>query len=109
MLDMGFSPQIYSIVTDYDMPTHKEGRQTVMFSATFPRQIQELAAEFLRDYLFLTVGRVGSTNDFIQQNLLYADEDSKPRKLLKLLEETKGLVLGKSLNSFPQPRSPNRI
>lgn len=94
MLDMGFSPQIYSIVTDYDMPSSKGGRQTVMFSATFPRQIQELASEFLRDYLFLTVGRVGSTNDFITQNLVYADEDSKPKKLLKLLEEAKGLVLG---------------
>lgn len=95
MLDMGFSPQIYSIVTDHDMPTSIGGRQTVMFSATFPKPIQELASEFLRDYLFLTVGRVGSTNDFIEQYLLYAEESTKPKKLLKLLEETSGLVLGK--------------
>lgn len=95
MLDMGFLPQIYSIVADHDMPTSRHGRQTVMFSATFPKPIQELATEFLNEYLFLTVGRVGSTNDFIEQKLLYADESSKPKKLLKLLEETRGLVLGK--------------
>lgn len=96
MLDMGFLPQITSIVYDTDMPTSSQGRQTVMFSATFPKQIQDLASDFLRDNLFLTVGRVGSTNDFIEQHLQYADEDSKPKKLLKLLEEAKGLVLGKN-------------
>jgi superfamily II DNA/RNA helicase len=31
-------------------------RQTMMFSATFPREIQRLAADFLHDYIFLTVG-----------------------------------------------------
>ena len=36
MLDMGFEPQIRRIVDEADMP--REGRQTMMFSATFPRQ-----------------------------------------------------------------------
>lgn len=90
MLDMGFAPQITSIVQESEMPTSAEGRQTVMFSATFPNVIQRMAADFLRDYLFLTVGRVGSTNDFITQHLIYANEHSKPKRLLSILAECKG-------------------
>jgi hypothetical protein len=38
-----------------------------MFSATFPREIQKLASDFLRDYVFLAVGRVGSAAKDITQ------------------------------------------
>lgn len=93
---MGFTQQIYGIVGHESMPTSQQGRQTVLFSATFPKPIKELAAEFLLDFLTLSVGRVGSTHTFIEQTLIYADEDAKPRKLLKLLEEPKELVLGKN-------------
>jgi ATP-dependent RNA helicase DDX3X len=58
MLDMGFEPQIRRIVEQEGMP-HGEERQTMMFSATFPTNIQRLAGDFMRDYIFLTVGRVG--------------------------------------------------
>ncbi|CAH1430337.1 unnamed protein product [Lactuca virosa] len=40
MLDMGFEPQIRKIVEQTDMPP-PPGRQTMLFSATFPREIQE--------------------------------------------------------------------
>ncbi|GIX64756.1 ATP-dependent RNA helicase, putative [Babesia caballi] len=92
MLDMGFAPQIRSIVDNSNMP--QAGRQTVMFSATFPKEIQQLARDFLTDYLYLAVGRVGSTNEFIRQRLLYADQEQKLRYLIKLLRENaNGLVL----------------
>ncbi|XP_955172.1 DEAD-box family (RNA) helicase, putative [Theileria annulata] len=71
-------------------------RQTVMFSATFPKEIQQLAREFLNDYIYLAVGRVGSTNEFIKQRLLYADQDQKIKYLIKLLKDNTnlgGLVL----------------
>lgn len=42
MLDMGFGGDIKSIVQDFDMPSKSE-RQTLMFSATFPEEIQQLA------------------------------------------------------------------
>jgi ATP-dependent RNA helicase DDX3X len=54
MLDMGFEPQIRRIVDEEDMPRPGE-RQTLLFSATFPKEIQRLAADFLHNYIFLTV------------------------------------------------------
>ncbi|KAH7647571.1 DEAD box polypeptide [Cryptosporidium bovis] len=94
MLDMGFAPQIREIVEDYDMPHSLDGRQTVMFSATFPREIQQLAKDFLHNYIFLTVGRVGATSGSIVQRVVYAEEDHKPRLLVKLLmEQGEGLTV----------------
>ncbi|CAI4852157.1 AIF_collapsed_G0056670.mRNA.1.CDS.1 [Saccharomyces cerevisiae] len=51
MLDMGFEPQIRHIVEECDMPS-VENRQTLMFSATFPVDIQHLARDFLDNYIF---------------------------------------------------------
>jgi len=68
MLDMGFEPQIRQIVEQADMPQTGH-RQTLMFSATFPREIQQLAGDFLNDYVFLAVGRVGSTSENITQKV----------------------------------------
>ena len=51
-----------------------------MFSATFPKQIQALASDFLHDYIFLTVGRVGSTSSNITQRFEYVPEDAKGTK-----------------------------
>lgn len=45
-------------------------RQTLMFSATFPRQIRTLATDFLAEnHLFLKVGRVGGTTSDITQKV----------------------------------------
>lgn len=84
MLDMGFEPQIRHIVQECDMPG-VEDRQTLMFSATFPRDIQMLARDFLKDYIFLSVGRVGSTSENITQKVLYVEDDEKKSVLLDLL------------------------
>lgn len=88
MLDMGFEPQIRTIVEQKDMP--KE-RRTVMFSATFPKQIQRLATDFLaKDYIMLKVGRVGSTTNSIVQKIR-AVADGR-QKMAYILEELKGLT-----------------
>ncbi|KAI9011235.1 P-loop containing nucleoside triphosphate hydrolase protein [Gaertneriomyces semiglobifer] len=84
MLDMGFEPQIRRIVEQEDMAPANE-RQTLMFSATFPRNIQMLARDFLNDYIYLTVGRVGSTSENITQRVEYVEEDDKRSVLLDLL------------------------
>lgn len=84
MLDMGFEPQIRHIVQECDMPGVQD-RQTLMFSATFPTDIQHLARDFLKDYIFLSVGRVGSTSENITQKILYVEDDEKKSVLLDLL------------------------
>lgn len=60
-------------------------RQTLMFSATFPKEIQRLAADFLYNYVFLTVGRVGSSTDLIVQHIEYVQPDEKQNTLLDLI------------------------
>ena len=84
MLDMGFEPQIRRIVEGEDMPGIQD-RQTLMFSATFPREIQMLARDFLKDYVFLSVGRVGSTSENITQKVEYVEDVDKRSVLLDIL------------------------
>ncbi|KAI4949915.1 DEAD-box ATP-dependent RNA helicase [Alternaria arbusti] len=84
MLDMGFEPQIRRIVEGEDMPP-TAARQTLMFSATFPRDIQMLARDFLKDYIFLSVGRVGSTSENITQKIEYVEDGDKRSVLLDIL------------------------
>ncbi|CAI2176783.1 5573_t:CDS:2, partial [Funneliformis geosporum] len=96
MLDMGFEPQIRRIVEQEDMPGVGE-RQTLMFSATFPRDIQILARDFLKDYVFLSVGRVGSTSENITQKIEYVEDEDKRSVLLDILhsqpDTDRGLTL----------------
>ncbi|XP_076686753.1 ATP-dependent RNA helicase bel isoform X2 [Andrena cerasifolii] len=85
MLDMGFEPQIRRIVQEDTMPPTGE-RQTLMFSATFPKEIQMLARDFLSNYIFLAVGRVGSTSENITQKIVWVEEHEKRSYLLDLLQ-----------------------
>ncbi|CAH2063671.1 unnamed protein product [Thlaspi arvense] len=84
MLDMGFEPQIRKIVEQMDMPP-RGMRQTMLFSATFPREIQRLAADFLSNYIFLAVGRVGSSTDLIAQRVEFVHDSDKRSHLMDLL------------------------
>nr|VDD57758.1 unnamed protein product [Brassica oleracea] len=84
MLDMGFEPQIRKIVEEMDMPP-RGMRQTMLFSATFPSEIQRLAADFLANYIFLAVGRVGSSTDLIAQRVEFVHESDKKSHLMDLL------------------------
>ncbi|CAL4068086.1 unnamed protein product [Meganyctiphanes norvegica] len=85
MLDMGFEPQIRRIVEEDYMP-EVGVRQTLMFSATFPKEIQRLAQDFLANYIFLAVGRVGSTSENITQKIVWVSGDDKRSFLLDILE-----------------------
>ncbi|XP_074851160.1 ATP-dependent RNA helicase DDX3X isoform X1 [Carettochelys insculpta] len=93
MLDMGFEPQIRRIVEQDTMPP-KGVRHTMMFSATFPKEIQMLARDFLDEYIFLAVGRVGSTSENITQKVVWVEESDKRSFLLDLLNATGKDCLG---------------
>ncbi|XP_078316516.1 ATP-dependent RNA helicase DDX4-like isoform X2 [Crassostrea virginica] len=87
MLDMGFGPEIRKIVEELGTPPKTE-RQTLMFSATFPEEIQKMAGDFLNDYLFLTVGRVGGACTDVTQTVLEVDRQEKRSRLCDILTET---------------------
>lgn len=88
MLDMGFEPDMRRLVASPGMPS-KEQRQTLMFSATYPEDIQKLAAEFLKtDYLFLAVGIVGGACTDVRQEFVQVTKFAKREKLLEILKET---------------------
>jgi len=87
MLDMGFGPQLRSIVEQSDMP-RKEERQTLLFSATFPQPLQEIARRsYLRDgYAHVAVGKIGASNAAVTQRLVQcAGTGTKRDKLETLL------------------------
>nr|WKC16024.1 ATP-dependent RNA helicase DDX4 [Engraulis japonicus] len=88
MLDMGFEPEMRKLVGSPGMPP-KEQRQTLMFSATYPEEIQRMAADFLKtDYLFLAVGVVGGACSDVEQQVLEVNQFSKRDQLLELLKAT---------------------
>ncbi|XP_059729818.1 probable ATP-dependent RNA helicase DDX4 [Haemorhous mexicanus] len=85
MLDMGFGADMKKLVSFPDMP-QKDKRQTLMFSATFPEEVQRLACEFLKtDFLFVVVGHAGGACSDVQQNILQVSQYFKRDKLIEIL------------------------
>ncbi|XP_059619224.1 ATP-dependent RNA helicase vasa [Phlebotomus argentipes] len=80
MLDMGFIGDIENVMTG--MPTE---RQTLMFSATFPEEIQHLAGKYLTNYAFVTVGIVGGACTDVEQNFIEVSGRKKRDQLLAIL------------------------
>ncbi|VDK70140.1 unnamed protein product [Litomosoides sigmodontis] len=81
MLDMGFEPQIRRIVSMI-----RPDRQTLMFSATWPKEVRALANDFLADPVFVNVGSLKlSANRNIIQLVEVVEENQKEEKLLEFL------------------------
>ncbi len=80
MLDMGFIHDIRKIVAK--LPVQ---RQTLMFSATMPRAIAELAAHMLRDPIKVAVAPVASTVERVEQRVIRVDRSAKPAILIDVL------------------------
>src|SRR5258708_39473132 len=82
MLDMGFIHDVRRIINT--LPTD---RQTLLFSATMPRDIQELANSILRDPVSVAVTPVASTVDTIAQSVYFVEKGDKPALLEALLRD----------------------
>nr|CAD7569718.1 unnamed protein product [Timema californicum] len=83
MLDMGFEPQIRKIIEQI-----RPDRQTLMWSATWPKEVKNLAEEFLKDYTQINVGSLQlSANHNILQIIDVCQEYEKEQKLSTLLKE----------------------
>ncbi|XP_032833559.1 putative ATP-dependent RNA helicase DDX5 isoform X1 [Petromyzon marinus] len=83
MLDMGFEPQIRTIVDQI-----RPDRQTLMWSATWPREVRQLAEDFLKSYIQINVGSIElSANHNILQIVDVCMDSEKDSKLIRLMEE----------------------
>lgn len=81
MFDLGFEPQVMRIVENC-----RPDRQTVMFSATFPRQMEVLARKALTNPIEVQVGgRSVVCGDITQKVWVLPSEEDKVLKLLELL------------------------
>ena len=81
MLDMGFVHDVKKVIAK--LPAR---RQNLMFSATMPAEIEQLAAGILRDPAFVKVDPVSSTVDRIDQKLYYVSKADKRRLLPWLIQ-----------------------
>ncbi|KAL3877623.1 hypothetical protein ACJMK2_035324 [Sinanodonta woodiana] len=83
MLDMGFEPQIRKILEQV-----RPDRQTLMWSATWPKEVKCLAEDFLKDYIQINIGALSlAASHNILQIVDVCNEPEKDFKLIKLLEE----------------------
>jgi len=83
MLDMGFEPQIRTIVSQI-----RPDRQTVMWSATWPKEVQGLARDFMKDPIQINVGsQTLSANHNICQIVDVITDYEKYDKLQRLITE----------------------
>ncbi|XP_013162997.1 PREDICTED: ATP-dependent RNA helicase vasa, isoform A [Papilio xuthus] len=89
MLDMGFMPTVEKMMEHPTMVPSTE-RQTLMFSATFPEDIQHLAGRFLNNYLFIAVGIVGGASTDVEQIFHQVTRYEKQNTLKKLIEDNDG-------------------
>ncbi|ONK63211.1 uncharacterized protein A4U43_C07F12540 [Asparagus officinalis] len=85
MFDLGFEPQIRSIVGQI-----RPDRQTLLFSATMPFKVERLARESLSDPIRVTVGEVGMANEDITQVVYVLPSDAE--KMPWLLEKLPGMI-----------------
>ncbi|OXV06342.1 hypothetical protein Egran_05892 [Elaphomyces granulatus] len=83
MLDMGFEPQIRKIVSQI-----RPDRQTCMWSATWPKEVRQLAQDFLHDYIQVNIGSMDlSANHRITQVVEVVSEFEKRDRMIKHLEK----------------------
>jgi ATP-dependent RNA helicase RhlE len=88
MLDMGFAPQITKIL--HFIP---KNRQTMLFSATIPKEIMEIAAKYMKLPVSVEIAPSGTTAERVTQELFIVKKETKPRLLSKLLQQYHGSVL----------------
>jgi ATP-dependent RNA helicase DeaD len=88
MLDMGFAPQLNKI-----LPYLPKERQTLLFSATLPGNIEQLSARYLSNPIRVTVGAVSRPVEKIQQSIVETTAAGKNETLVDELLAREGSVL----------------
>ncbi|ORY10411.1 Phosphomethylpyrimidine kinase-domain-containing protein [Clohesyomyces aquaticus] len=82
MLDMGFEPQIRKIIGQI-----RPDRQTCMWSATWPKEVRQLASDYQKDWIQVNIGSMDlSANHRIQQIVEVVSDFEKRDRMSKHLE-----------------------
>ena len=88
MLDMGFEPQLNQILRF--LP---KTRQTLLFSATLPANIEQLSNKYLKDPVRISVGAVSQAAPKVAQTVVSTTSHLKNEALLDELNQRKGSIL----------------
>ena len=88
MVDMGFEEDVRTIFSFF-----KGQRQTLLFSATMPKKIQNFARSALVKPVTVNVGRAGAANENVSQEVEYVKQEAKIVQLLPCLQKTAPPVL----------------
>ncbi|MDD4900214.1 MAG: DEAD/DEAH box helicase [Candidatus Omnitrophica bacterium] len=88
MLDMGFGPQINKILR-----VLPRNRQTMLFSATMPKDIMQIAASHMKLPVSVEIAPSGTTAERVTQELFIVKKEDKRRLLSKILTQYHGSVL----------------
>lgn len=88
MLDMGFAPQI-----DRVMRRVPKQRQTLLFSATLPREITHLANAFLQEPIRVAVDPVEVSAPQVSEQTIETTQEGKNAIILKEVETRKGRII----------------
>ncbi|KAG0003900.1 DEAD-box ATP-dependent RNA helicase 35 [Modicella reniformis] len=88
MLDMGFEEEVRTILSYF-----KHQRQTILYSATMPKKIQDFARSALVKPVVVNVGRAGAANLDVIQEVEYVKQEAKIVYLLECLQKTPPPVL----------------
>ncbi len=88
MFDIGFMPQIKQIL---GMVSRE--RQTLMFSATMPQAISDIATRFMKIPLRIEVAPAGTSAKNVEQEMFIVNKDAKMQLLDKVLADNHGSVL----------------
>lgn len=88
MIDLGFEEEIRNTLDNF-----RGQRQSLLFSATMPRKIQDFAKTALVDPIVVNVGRAGAANLDVIQEVEYVKQEAKLVYLLQCLQKTPPPVL----------------
>jgi ATP-dependent RNA helicase RhlE len=104
MLDMGFAPQLKKILQSVP-----KQRQTMLFSATMPQEIVQIANSYMQLPIRVEVAPAGSVINTVTQELFFVRKEDKISLLESILNEYKGTVLVFSRTKFGAKKIANSV
>ena len=84
MLDMGFIADVRKVIK-----LTPDNRQTLLFSATMPMAVRELADDFMTNAAFVSVDPISSASIQVKQRIYFVEKEDKKKLLFHIISEQK--------------------